>query len=226
MRSFSAFTLIELVLVIILLGILTAIAAPKYLDLHKDAIIALYQHDHTTIQSQLDMLTNKWRVSGGQAKPGQIDSNMQLRINEQTTVKFTHYGWPIRVAAVGEAMLADVYHNSTEADSYICRDIYRFLLGITDGIEAWPNCETLATPNTRYCSDLIPPSATLGGPGVATCRLMPIAPYECTLPIMFIMYEVNTARFSYSALASTCSTEEIESQEAIGEKVFKKRPAE
>lgn len=90
MRSFSAFTIVELILVIILLGILTAVAIPKYSDLHKDAMIALYQHDHGTIESQLNLLTNKWRIAGGHSKPEQIDSNMRLQIDERTSVKLTH----------------------------------------------------------------------------------------------------------------------------------------
>lgn len=59
MRKNTGFTLIELVVVIVLLGLLAAVAAPKFVDLQKDARIAILQGMQGTLRSGVALINMK-----------------------------------------------------------------------------------------------------------------------------------------------------------------------
>src|SRR5574344_2570477 len=64
MKNNKGFTLIELVVVIVILGILSAVAAPKFMDLQKDARISAIQGLNGAIKSAVNMTFAKSIVQG------------------------------------------------------------------------------------------------------------------------------------------------------------------
>ncbi|BDM63090.1 hypothetical protein NFHSH190041_05420 [Shewanella sp. NFH-SH190041] len=67
MRKQQGFTLIELVIVIIILGILAVTAAPKFINLQSDARVSALQGVKGAIQSANSLVYSKAAISGLQA---------------------------------------------------------------------------------------------------------------------------------------------------------------
>lgn len=59
MRTKKGFTLIELVVVIVILGILSAIAIPKFMDLQRDARISAVQGLVGAVKSSVSLVYSK-----------------------------------------------------------------------------------------------------------------------------------------------------------------------
>lgn len=64
MQKFTGFTLIELIIVIIILGVLAVTAAPKFLNLSKDAKVASLTSIASQIRATNKLIQAKARVSG------------------------------------------------------------------------------------------------------------------------------------------------------------------
>ena len=60
----SGFTMMELIMVIVIMGILSAFAAPKFMDISGDAENAASQSMHGTFQSTMAMAFAKHRAAG------------------------------------------------------------------------------------------------------------------------------------------------------------------
>jgi MSHA pilin protein MshA len=60
----KGFTLIELVIVIVILGILAATAAPRFMDIQKDARISSIQGLHGAVRSAVNMVYSKALIQG------------------------------------------------------------------------------------------------------------------------------------------------------------------
>ena len=68
----SGFTLIELVVVIVILGILAATAAPKFIDLTGDARISVMKGVQGSIQSAVSLAHSKALIAGETGATGDI----------------------------------------------------------------------------------------------------------------------------------------------------------
>lgn len=109
----NGFTLIELVVVIVILGILAAIAAPKFMDLQTDARISAINGLSGAIKSAVNMSYAKSIIKG----TDKLDKFCGVNVNISTcqtgaTEVFTMYGIP----AADDAGIIEALQNE---DSYV-----------------------------------------------------------------------------------------------------------
>ncbi len=124
MQKNLGFTLIELIIVIILLGTLSAVAAPKFIDLSGDAEEARFRNLAANFKSGVDQVHMAWQIRGqGKAQQdfidlsGDADAGGDLSVNK--------YGFP-----------ADTRGRSKATDSdNDCLDVFRAVL-VSDEIVA------------------------------------------------------------------------------------------
>lgn len=82
MRKQAGFTIIELVVVIILLGILAATALPRFIDVTDDAHTAAFEGVHGGFQTGVSMYHAQWVADGQPLKDTQISEFGNLRTND------------------------------------------------------------------------------------------------------------------------------------------------
>ena len=141
-RNNGGFTLIELIVVIVILGILAVTAAPKFIDLQSDARLATLNGMKAAINSAVSLTYGKSLVKGVEKDP----SDKKVSINgEEVEVC---YGYPCAEAAkiqkvldIGEFKKCDA--NSTPAGDWCYgeqTDTTKINIYIANGYSASSKC--------------------------------------------------------------------------------------
>lgn len=95
MRSNKGFTLIELVVVIVILGILAATAAPKFMDLQKDARTSAIHGLQGAVKSAANMAYAKSIIQGSDKIEDYGGTNITCsQANADSDVVCSVYGYP------------------------------------------------------------------------------------------------------------------------------------
>ncbi|MCS6160228.1 type II secretion system protein [Shewanella baltica] len=92
MKRQQGFTLIELVVVIIILGILAVTAAPKFINLQSDARVSALQGAKAAIQGANSLVYSKAALAGVEKKPFNDTVAPSVNIGTATNI-IPHYGY-------------------------------------------------------------------------------------------------------------------------------------
>src|SRR5574344_2134289 len=167
MKNNKGFTLIELVVVIVILGILSAVAAPKFMDLQKDARISAIQGLNGAIKSAVNMTFAKSIVQGTDRTELYAGSGVKAcpDDNASSTVICTVFGNP-------SAKKNGIINALQNEDSF---QILKSAGGSCDNSQEWcyypaaTSTDTTVTTVTIYFA----PSSTVGYTGneATSCAL-------------------------------------------------------
>ena len=127
MKRSAGFTLIELVIVIIILGILAVTAAPKFLNLQADAKEGVLKGVEASMKSASSLVYSKSVIAGVETKDATAAETVKVNGPDVAVV----YGYPRADEVIG---LLDISATSSTSGT---ADFYYKLTSTTD-VTVWP----------------------------------------------------------------------------------------
>ena len=141
------FTLIELVMVLILLGILASVALPRFLDITQEAHNTAVSSTAGAMSSAIYIAHAKWLASGQPTSSPPI-AGIDFLNTGNANVGFSENGWP-NAANKGDKDIDenDILGASSSQNNQICAQIMKNILSQTSiMIGIGENCES------AYCA--------------------------------------------------------------------------
>jgi MSHA pilin protein MshA len=115
LKSEKGFTLIEIIAVLVILGILAAVAVPKYIDLSAQAKISAAQAEVAQLKSTLDLGYYKFFMQNGAAPTTGASVLAAASLSGVTTVGTAPDVWGVSFTTGATYVVASVLTRNSDA---------------------------------------------------------------------------------------------------------------
>lgn len=109
------FTLIELIIVIVLLGVLSVVAAPRLVDLRTDAVVASLEGMEAAVTSGVALANAKAIIQN------QINGDGTIELDDSISIP-SHSGYPISVWSTSLSFVVGLEAQAFSGASEVCED--------------------------------------------------------------------------------------------------------